>query len=462
MISFSHLKHSKQVINLNGLNLDEERRFITDTRVYRDRDVFIAIPGQRVNPLNLIRDLLRKGLDIVFFQALKENEEIVKNYQSEFPKAIFVAVKDSIEFIQELAHLHIKSWLEDEDNILFAISGSNGKTTHKEMLSHIMNEILPGQVVFTQKNNNNHLGVPLTLLDVNKNTRFVILELGSNHPGEIKFLCDLALPNSGITTNIGATHLEFFGTEKEVFLEEGYLYQAVKDNTDGKGFYLINDDDSFLKTLKDTEGSKRFGKSSNVELKLSFFKDGARLRDVEVHNQYITGEHNKSNLVTCAYIAWNFFPQHQEQIIKAASRFRPTANRSQWMRKEEAHIFLDAYNANPSSMKVALQGFKEHLLDLGLELDQSLIILGDMNELGVNSSLYHEELGTYVAELGFSHLFFIGRFAQDYLRGAQKGKTYLNVSEFRSDYQKKYLKELSHHFIKGSRSLQLESLFDIT
>lgn len=462
MISFSHLAHCQQIIDLKNIDLSIARRFITDTRVFKEQDALIAIPGLKVNPLNLINDLLSRGLDIIFYQHSIENEEIVLNYQKQFPHVTFVALKDSVAFIQELAHLHIKGWLQNPSHTLFAISGSNGKTTHKEMLSHIMEEILPGQVVYTKKNNNNHLGVPLTLLDVSSLTQFVVLELGSNHPGEIKFLCDLALPNAGLTTNIGATHLEFFGTENEVFLEEGYLYYAVKENTNGEGFYLINNNDEYLRTLKDTSGSKRFGDDEACELMISFFEDGAKLAELEVHNQEITGKHNKSNLVTCAYIAHHFYPEFREQILKAAASFKPTANRSQWIEKNHSHIFLDAYNANPSSMKVALQGFRDHLQGLGLDPDQSCVIMGDMNELGDSSAHYHQETGSFVASLGFNKIVFIGRFADDYLRGSTVGRGFSDVASFRALYQKEFLGKIPYHFIKGSRSLQLESLFDIT
>jgi len=461
MISFSHLLNCKQIINLGNVGLNHVKRFVTDTRAFKEGDVFIAIPGRKVNPLNLITDLLKRGCFAVFYQFSEENEEIINSYRVNFPGVHFITVKDSITFIQELAHNHIKEWLTVEGNTLFAISGSNGKTTHKEMLSHILEEVIPGQVVSTQKNNNNHLGVPLTLLDVNPKTKFVVLELGSNHPGEIKFLCDLALPNAGITTNIGATHLEFFGTEKEVFAEEGYLYYAVKKNTEGRGLFLINNDDHFLRTLENTEGTQRFGKGEDSELLMSFYQDGAKLADLSIHNAFITGEHNKSNLVTCAYIAHYFYPNLREEILKAASSFRPTANRSQWIEVLGSKIFLDAYNANPSSMRVALDGFKEHILSLGTVMSDSCVILGDMNELGEHSARYHQETGEYASSLGFDHLIFIGRFAQDYLKGAKKGEMFESVAHFKSLYQQNFLANKKYHFIKGSRSLQLESLFDI-
>lgn len=462
MISFSLLSQCKQILDLDDLDLRTTRQFITDTRKFTSNEAFIAIPGLKVNPLNLINDLLVKGCEFVFYEENNTNAEIVKKLKTTFSKVRFIAVTSSVAFIQELAHLHIKNWLMKKSNTLFAISGSNGKTTHKEMLSHILETVLPGEIVSTQKNNNNHLGVPLTLLDVSEKTSFVVLELGSNHPGEIKFLCDLALPNAGLTTNIGATHLEFFGSEQEVFLEEGYLYFAVKENTNGQGFYLINNDDSFLKNFADTSGSKRFGTEASSELVLSYLSDGARLGEIEVHNSSVTGDHNKSNLVTCAYIAHHFYPHKKAEILKAAQSFKPTANRSQWIDVDNSKIYLDAYNANPSSMKVALKGFKDHLLSLGHSLSNSCIVLGDMNELGENSPQYHEETGAFATQLGFENIVFIGRFADDYVKGAHGAKTFSDVKGFKEEFQKNFLRKFEYHFIKGSRSLQLESLFDIT
>lgn len=462
MISLKHISNCRQVLNPKNLDLSLKRWFITDTRAYRDQCAFVAIPGLKVNPLNLIADLLKKGCDTVFYQESSENNEIVKKYQSEFPQAVFIAVKDSVNFIQEIAHLHIKEWIQKSGHTLFAISGSNGKTTHKEMLSHIMENIIPGKVVSTQKNNNNHLGVPLTLFGVSDETEFVVLELGSNHPGEIKFLCDLALPNAGLTTNIGATHLEFFGTEEAVFEEEGYLYYSVRDNTQGKGFFLINDNDSFLKRFADTQGSVRFGTSSSANVSMSFFPDGAKLGNIEVHNPNVTGNHNKSNLVTCAFIAAHFYPQLTAQIVSASATFKPTPNRSQWIDVKNSKIYLDAYNANPSSMKVALEGFKGHLIDQHLNVAESCIVLGDMNELGEKSPEYHQEIGQFAKELGFKNIIFVGRFASAYVKGCGFGETYPTASEFKKKFQQDYLGKIKFHFIKGSRSLQLESLFDIT
>lgn len=469
MILLSHIQLCPSVLT-KDLNLSDEKRlnFYTDTRKFKYPGAFVAIPGAKVNVLDLISPLLDAGCELVVYQDSSENKKKIKDLLEKYPAVEFVAVTDSVDFLQEITHYHATDWqAQNPKHTLFAISGSNGKTTHKEMLSFILEKVFPGEVVATEKNNNNHLGVPLTLLNVNLLTKFVVLELGSNHPGEIKVLCDIAAPNAGLTTNIGATHLEFFGDEKAVFDEEGYLYQAVKDQTDGKGFYLINEDDSFLKTFASTKGSVRYGSSPKAQAKISYGNGSASLKykgvTYKVSNKNITGKHNFLNLITTLFIASTFFPSKKKQFEKAASEFTPTKNRSQWIDVEKAKIYLDAYNANPSSMKAALEGFKDSLAQKKLGPEDSYVVLGDMNELGENGPSYHEDLGRFIKKLGFSHVCFVGRFASDYIKGYGQGaQSAPSSADFKSEYRGKILSQYSYHFVKGSRSLQLESLFDIT
>lgn len=469
MISLALVKKCYSLLK-KDISLDESRRisFYTDTRKFKAPGAFVAIPGAKVNVLDIISPLIDEGCELVIYQDSSENKSKAKALSEKYPQCKFLGVIDSVNFLQELTHEHAIEWQkEDPSHTLFAISGSNGKTTHKEMLSFIMEKVFPGQIVATEKNNNNHLGVPLTLLNINPKTKFVILELGSNHPGEIKVLCDIARPTAGLTTNIGATHLEFFGTEKEVFDEEAYLYHAVADHTANKGFFLINEDDSFLKKLPNTTGTIRYGSHKDANAKIFYGSGMAELNykgtTYSARNSQITGKHNYLNLVTTLFIAASFFPEKKAEFEKAATDFTPTKNRSQWINVDKANIYLDAYNANPSSMMAALQGFKDSLEDKGLTTDHSYIVLGDMNELGKNGPVYHEEVGKFVKGLGFSHVAFVGRFASDYIKGFGSGaESTPSSSEFKSVYRGKILPQYSYHFVKGSRSLQLESLFDIT
>lgn len=465
MINFSLVNNCPSVISKSSYL--QNLPFCTDTRKYRHPNAFVAIPGMKINPLDVIDALLDQGCPVVFYQNDEVNNQKVKKLKERFPLTEFVSVSNSITFLQEISHLHIKEWKQKKPkNTIFAISGSNGKTTHKEMLSFLLKEVIPEKVVFTEKNNNNHLGVPLTLLDVTDKTEIVVLELGSNHPGEIKVLCDIAVPNSGLTTNIGATHLEFFGTEEKVFEEEGYLYHAVKEATNGNAFYLINLDDPFLKTLKPFKRCITYGENPLAMAKISFSNDGAEItfdqKILKISNPEITGRHNKLNLITCLFIATHLYPEHTHKLIEASKKFRPTKNRSEWIKFENRSVFLDAYNANPSSMKAALQGFKESVLEQGFKLNETCIVLGDMNELGEATPKYHKEVGQFVKDLGFPNVYFVGRYSNYYLDGNAMGHTKVSSAEFKAEYRNECLKKYSIHFIKGSRSLQLESLFDIT
>ncbi len=467
MINLKHFQFCPSVLKQPRVNVHEAMPFCTDTRKYKHHSVFVAIPGVKVNPLDVIGKLLEEGCPIVVYQQDSINDQKVAALSGTFPMTQFVPVTDSVIFLQEYSHHHIVEWKKkNPKNTVFAISGSNGKTTHKEMLSHILGTVFPGKVTSTEKNNNNHLGVPLTLFQVSPEMNFVVLELGSNHPGEIKVLCDIAVPNAGLTTNIGATHLEFFGSEEAVFHEEAYLYTAVREIAHGNGFYLINKDDQYLRGLERTPGSVTYGEQNDVEAKISFHQDGASIqykgKNLIAKNDHITGKHNKLNLITCLFIACHFFPEHEKELTIAASTFKPTKNRSQWMAFEGKEVFLDAYNANPSSMKAALQGFKESLSAKGIKLSDSCVVLGDMNELGDNTPRYHEEVGLFVKELGFPNAYFVGRFSQYYKKGYPEGKTREGSSQFKDEYRNECLKHFAIHFIKGSRSLQLESLFDIT
>jgi len=468
MISLSHFKNCRSIKSIpTGLDLTLQLFFCSDTRKYHHPAFFVAIPGAKVNPLDLINNLLSQKCPVIVYQDNDENLQKVKKLKTQFPETYFIPVTDSVTFLQELSHLHILDWKSKNlKNTVFAISGSNGKTTHKEMLAHILKTIKPNKIISTEKNNNNHLGVPLTLLQVNEQTEMVILELGSNHPGEIKVLCDIASPNAGLTTNIGATHLEFFGSEEKVFEEEGYLYHAVKNITKGEGFYLINKDDNFLKRLDPFKGAITFGTSSEASAKIIFLENGAQIihqtESLEATNTHITGRHNKLNLITCAFIAFHFYPECRQEILNATADFRPTKNRSEWIKFDGRPIFLDAYNANPSSMKAALEGFKESVLEQGLSLDEACVVLGDMNELGDETPRYHQELGHFIQTLGFNSVYFVGRYNTHYLKGFPGGIGRASANEFKSEYRNEILKKYRIHFIKGSRSLQLESLFDIT
>ena len=434
--------------------------FCSDTRAYKHPAMFMAYPGSRHNPLSYVEPLLKEGCPVVIFELSSENEGLVQQLQEKFPAVCFVGVQDAVAFTQELGTRHVRGWQKSGGRV-FAISGSNGKTTHKEMLAFLLKTVMPTEIVATEKNNNNHLGVPLTVLQIRPETKICVLELGSNHPGEIKVLCDLALPDSGLVTNIGATHLEFFGTEEEVFLEEGYLYHAVRD-----GLFFQNLDDAFLKTFPRAKGTVTFSAKGEADIRFKAETGEVHIEGKLGHevlrNKALTGAHNLTNMATAWCIAVSLFPEKRGVLTAAASLFRPTANRSEWKNHAGKKIYLDAYNANPSSMKVALSGFFEWLKAHNIAESNALIVLGDMNELGDNSPAYHRELGEYLRQWPDAHNVFIGRFAAHYLEGRGLGTCYPDAARFKGLEWDHMTQGKTHLFIKGSRSLQLESLLAIT
>ena len=314
-----------------------------------------------------------------------------------------------------------------------------------------MDNTFPGEIICTQKNNNNHLGVPFSLFQINSKTRFAIIELGSNHPGEIEVLCKIAIPDLGVTTNIGATHLEFFETLENVFKEEATLGHYSDT-------FFKNEDDAYLKNFHSENELLSFGENG-VHFKFSFpSTDSVSVNEQTIENLNITGKHNLINLALAFSMARFLVPEQSNSFLKAACTFVPTANRSQWLEWKNKKVFLDAYNANPSSMKVAVEGFIGRVHDT----EKTLLILGDMNELGEDAAKFHESLGKYLGEnFPKSRKVFIGNRAQEYAVGCQgKYECFGSVQEASSRLNT-IVQQVDYLFIKGSRSLQLETILDI-
>jgi len=436
----------------------------SDTRQYKEPSLFLAFPGARHNPLEAIGPLLRNGCPAVVFESGPVNEAIVAPLRAAHPQTTFIPVADVVTFTQELGTAHVRAWQRGERRV-FAISGSNGKTTHKEMLAFLLEAVLGDRVVATEKNYNNHLGVPLTLLRITPQTEVCVLELGSNHPGEIKVLCDIARPSAGLVTNIGATHLEFFGDESKVFEEEGYLFHAINQTTQGKGLFFQNLDDPYLARLSRSEGTETFSRGEGADYQITPTPEGVKvagLAHVELVNLALTGAHNKQNMAVAWMIARRLFPAHEKAFTQAAQNFRPTRNRSEWMEHEGKKIFLDAYNANPSSMQTALEGFFDWMSVRGHKDSDAAVVLGDMNELGDGAPDYHRQVGQYLRRWPAARVAFVGRYAAFYQEGLGGGEAFADAQALKGSEWVRFTEGRGHIFVKGSRSLQLESLVAIT
>ena len=416
-----------------------------DSRTHEKGQAFIALKGDNFDGSNFIEEVIARGCPLVIG---------AKNLRDIYPQTVFIEVSDTIKYIQELAHLHLLDW-KKEDKIVIGITGSNGKTTTKEMLAHLLNAAHPGKVHKTTGNFNNHLGVPFTLLGLENEHSIAIVEMGTNHPGEIKFLCELACPNNGIITNIGPAHLEFFRTVENVFAEKRELLDFAK----GKGFFVINRDDPYLGRVNPFKGLISFGEKNIAHNQINLDTPEGK---VTLLNKHLLGRHNFENLALAFLLSYYLFPQERDKFIVAASNFTPLKNRSSWIEKGEKKFFLDAYNANPVSMKASLNAFVKFTETNNISLKDCLFILGDMNELGKDAELFHQNMGSHLKDLSAINVAFLGRYSGSYGKGYKNAsKIYLNKLGLEKDWPK-LLKSFKYFFLKGSRSLQLESLVDIT
>jgi UDP-N-acetylmuramoyl-tripeptide--D-alanyl-D-alanine ligase len=454
MIRAKCIPNLKSVVSIVGDINEDWIEASTDTRSYVS-GAFIAITGEKFNAVKYLEQVITKGCKLICFQESTENNELIAKLNTK--NITLVKVKDTIAFMQELASEQIKLF-KQEGNITIGISGSNGKTTHKEMIHHMINVIEPGKVIKTEKNNNNHIGVPLTVFQITPKTKYAVIEFGSNHPGEMKTVCDIVDPQYGITTNIGFTHMEFFETLDNVFKEEAYLYQSVLKNREYK--FLINEDDEYLTKLENTENTIRYGKTSSTN-KVIINHHSVQVADINLSNEQLIGEHNFFNLAGSFLLLKEVFPNKEDELVRAASSFKSSMNRSEWVDYQDKKVFLDAYNANPSSMKMSVDGYlhycKEH------NWDKFFLVIGDMYELGSKSDEYHVEVAKHLESLDIPLVVFVGKYKSIYESAYSKNSvSFETTKEFKESSFSKLLDENQSCFIKGSRSLQLESLVDIT
>ena len=429
---------------------EEPLKIEVDNRQLNRNSLFVAIKGERFNPLDHLDSVKASGCQYVLFERGSTSSDNIEKYCDDI---LFIEV-DSIE--DSIANLgrKVADRFKVSGGKILAISGSNGKTTTKEMTYFLSSKLLgEAKVICTQKNNNNHLGVPFTLFQITNETKFAIVELGSNSPGEIEFLCKITQPQFGVVTNIGDTHLEFFGSREAVFEEESVLADYCLKT------FFSNQDDKFLRERESSANVLSFGQTG-VDYKFSFHQNSAKLNEFEIINDSITGDHNFTNMCLSAAMVNHIFETDLKILAKWASEFKPTSNRSEWIDWKGMRVFLDAYNANPSSMKLALQGFFKKIAPI--EPKDVCVVLGDMNELGDSADAMHKEVGEFVSGYKVYKYIFVGRYAEQYVLGCGGDNAIAAVNTEEATRVIARLQEsVKYLFIKGSRSLQLERILDI-
>ena len=408
----------------------------TDSRDCPAGSLFFALKGESFDGNAYAKQALDSGSSY----AVVDNPDVVDPIDKRF-----LLVDDVLTTLQQLANYHRRQL-----NIpIIGVTGTNGKTTTKELISTVLSKKY--NVLYTQGNFNNHIGVPKTLLRLNRQHEIAVIEMGANHPGEIKTLVNIVEPNYGIITNVGKAHLLGFGSFEGVIKTKGELYDFLREHD---GTVFINENNPHLMGIAD--GLQLVSYGNNGELIDCSPYLHLRVKGMDVQTNLI-GAYNLDNALAAACIG-QFFEVADEDICAALSEYTPTNNRSQLVKTGKNTLIVDAYNANPTSMKAALDNFHR------MNMPNKMIIIGDMRELGDASHEEHVKILQLVYKYSFPLVWLVGK----ELRGATTDIPdysssfifFADVEEVKMALEKIGIKDRTI-LIKGSNSLKLYTLTDV-
>jgi UDP-N-acetylmuramoyl-tripeptide--D-alanyl-D-alanine ligase len=397
-----------------------------DSRNVKENSIFFSIKGPNFDGNKYAKKAISNGAK---YAIVNDKKLAAKNN--------FIFFEDTLKVLQTLANFHRKKLKIP----IIAITGTNGKTTSKELIKECLGTQI--NTAYTKGNLNNHIGVPLTLLEIKLYDHIAIIEMGANHPKEIKELCNIAEPNYGIITNIGLAHLEGFKSLDGVKKTKKELYDYIKSKN---GKIFVNSDDKVLNKISSGIEKISYGLKGNISGKIDSNKSLLKINYKDnIIQSNLSGDFQFYNIMLSICIA-NYFGIKTKNIVSAISKYIPKNNRSQILNTEKNKIILDAYNANPSSMKASLESFKKNS-----ELNK-ICIIGDMLELGDYSDSEHKKIIGLVSKLNLK-CYFVGSIF----------KSILGNNSFTSN--KELINEIKENpiegytiFIKGSRGIKLEEL----
>lgn len=393
--------------------------------------MFFALQGGNFNGNKFAEDAIKNGASF----AIIDDIEYKINDQ-------YLMVDDVLIALQNLALFHRKHL----NTPIISLTGSNGKTTTKELVNAVLSKKY--KTTATKGNLNNHIGVPLTLLSMNNTTEIGIVEMGANHQKEIEFLSNIALPDYGLITNFGKAHLEGFGSIEGVIKGKSELYQHLKVNS--KIIFVNHHDELQIKQVGAYDHIEVFGSKTQLLESQPYLSLSYEQQTIKSH---LTGSYNYNNV--CVAIALGeYFKVSTKDIVDAIENYIPSNNRSQIVNQNGHQIILDAYNANPSSMLAALSNFNQ------LKNENKVVILGDMFELGETAPEEHQHISDYTSDLKLKNAIFVG-------------ENFYNIKSknSNSNYFKSF-EDLNAHFgnfnfnqqlflIKGSRGMALERVLNL-
>ena len=413
----------------------------TDSRNCPKDSMFIALKGDSFNGNAFATQAINDGCA---YAIVDEAAHAVKGDKR------YILVDSCIETLQQLANYHRRQL----GTRIIGITGTNGKTTTKELISAVLSQSY--NILYTQGNLNNHIGVPVTLLRLKAEHDLAVIEMGANHPGEIKFLAEIAEPDYGIITNVGKAHLEGFGSFEGVIKTKGELYDFLRKKEGA--IIFIHHDNPYLMNIASGLNQIPYGNDESLYVNghvtgnspyLTFeWKAGKNGENYEVETQLI-GEYNFPNALAAITIG-RFFEVEPQKINKALTEYAPQNNRSQLKKTSENTLIIDAYNANPTSMMAALENFNK------MTIAHKMLILGDMRELGAESAAEHQKIVDFIKACEFEKVIFVGNL---FAAAEHSYQTYSNAQELIQALQTDKPKDYTI-LIKGSNGIKLSSVAD--
>ena len=403
----------------------------TDSRNCPEGSLFIALKGESFNGNAFAGKALETGCA---YAVIDESEYAIEGDQR------YILVDDCLQTLQQLANYHRRQL----GTRVIGITGTNGKTTTKELISAVLSQ--SHNILYTLGNLNNHIGVPSTLLRLKAEHDLAVIEMGANHPGEIKFLSEIVEPDCGIITNVGKAHLEGFGSFEGVIKTKGELYDFLRKKEGSTVF--IHHDNAYLMNIAEGLNLIPYGTEDDLYVNgritgnspyLTFeWKAGKDGKSYQVQTQLI-GEYNFPNALAAITIG-RFFGVEDAKINEALAGYTPQNNT----------LIIDAYNANPTSMMAALQNFRN------MEVPHKMLILGDMRELGAESAAEHQKIADYLKECAFEKVWLVG---DQFAAAEHSFQTYPNVQEVIKELEADKPKGYTI-LIKGSNGIKLSSVVD--
>ncbi|MDD3668070.1 MAG: UDP-N-acetylmuramoyl-tripeptide--D-alanyl-D-alanine ligase [Bacteroidales bacterium] len=403
----------------------------TDSRNIKKGDIFFALNGESFNGNKYAPSALEMGASLC---VVDEKEYAINDK--------YFLVEDVLYTLQLLSNHHRRQF---PDLKLLAITGTNGKTTTKELTHAVISQKY--NTIATQGNFNNHIGVPLTLLRITPQTEFAIIEMGANHQGEIDFLCKIAEPKYGLITNIGRAHLEGFGGFEGVIKTKTELFRYLDRENH---FAIINMDDASLSSYSKEHKNLTYKYSLTNKIN----SETAKL-DFEGHiiNSKLIGSYNSHNILAAMTIG-KIFEVDLNLSIKAIEDYTPTNHRSQIQKTKDNTLILDCYNANPSSLMVALQDFQ------ALKADNKYAFIGAMKELGEESTKEHKNIVDILRSINLKGVILIGEEFEEFEKDKKDNEIYFKTSSLAKDYLLDNKIKGGTILIKGSHSTKMDVLSD--